>query len=564
MRAPRTSVPFAALALLTLGLFAGCSPEAGVLARVGNQTIREEDFAAAAEQLAHRYPVPPDSAKVLLLRDLVDREVLVQGALREGAYHDTAFLDLGRILEEEAMRQRYYAQLGATQVLVSDDEVAELHRWRSEERWVRLVYAYTEPLAKAALAELRRGADFASVADRFNPPGQVPPGGDLGYVSPGMLPLPLDDVVRTAPIGRVLGPIETVGQGWFLVWVQERRTAERVPLKTERAMLVSILRQRKQRQVLLRELERLREAYHVRLVRGAGQELVSRIQPYALRGENPPELTSGEQAVALVRFDGGPFTMGDAFQELRTGQFQRPNFNVLPTVERWLEVRALERATLIEARRRLLHQDPDVRRMVRERLNDYLIEGYVNREVTMRATVSDDDVREVFRMAGLAPQRLEQARFLAVTLRDSATAAQLAATAPQAGGLREAVATAALGVPVRSHTARFPDEAMWGPLEPTFMAVEPGGYAGPVQAAGGWMVFQLLAKSVVPVSFESLPPSTRAMLESQARDMKRGRMLQALTDSLRRVIPTAEYRERLQRLPWPSPAMPPGFSPAQG
>ena len=63
--------------------------KATMLARVGNRTILRDDFLSAAQLLSNRYPGPPDSAKVHLLRDLVDREVMVQGALHEGLHQDT-------------------------------------------------------------------------------------------------------------------------------------------------------------------------------------------------------------------------------------------------------------------------------------------------------------------------------------------------------------------------------------------------------------------------------------------------------------------------------------------
>jgi peptidyl-prolyl cis-trans isomerase C len=544
------------LALGAAAMLGGCAPDADVLARVGTRTIRQEDFVAAAQALAHRYPGPPDSAKIWLLHDMVDREVLVQGAFRAGLHRDTTFLDFSRRVEEQTMRQAYYEQLGTTEVAVSEDEIAELHRWRTEERWVRLVMTPSEESAKAALAEIRRGAKFEAVADRFNPPGQTSPGGDLGYVAPGNLPLPLDEVIRTAPIGKVLGPISSPGEGWFLVWVQERRKSQPQPLELERGLLISLLRQRKQRAILLREVDHLTAAYQIQLVPGAGQNLIGRIMPYVTRGAEPPPLGLAESAVPLVRYEGGVFTMGDAFEDLGGASVQRPNLNMLPSVERWLEFRTLERVTLVEARRRQFADDPQVRRAVRERLYDYLLQGYVEREVASRAAVTEEDVRASFVRAGMAPTRLERARFLVVVLRDSATAAQLAATARQAGGLREAVATAALGVPVRSETVRFPTDTRWAALEGPFSAIAPGEYTPPIHVLTGWMVAQLLTKSAAPLSFESLPPELRNMLESDAQNRKRADLMTALSDSLRRMIPVAIYPARLRRVPWPLAAPP--------
>jgi len=544
------------LVALLAGL-AGCDSDSDVLARVGGQTIRRDEFLATAQALAGRYPGPPDSAKVALLRDLVDREVLVQGAMRAGLYRDTTFLDLRRRLGEQMLRQRFYDELGTSDVAVSDAEVAELYRRRAEQRWVQVVFTTYEAAAQAALAQIRAGADFGAVANRFNPAGYTPPGGDLGYVTPGMMQLPLDDVIRNAPPGKVVGPIEAPAQGWFLVRVKDRRKTDLKPLEVERGLLTSILRQRKQREILVKALDRLRNGYHVHVSRGAAQALIAYLVPPALQGVAPAPLTLAQSARPLAEYDGGVYTMGDALQDLQNGQIQRPNFNVMSTVERWIEMRGLERAALAEAMRRQLDQQPEVQLALRQRLNDYLLQSYVTHEVLQREAVSEADLRAVFLATGMHPERLEQATFLVVALRDSATAAQLAATASQAEGLRDAVTIAALGVAVKSQTVSFPtDHPLWAALEAPLMATDPGGYTGPVPAAGLWLVAQLVTKNVVPQSFENLSPQIRSMLEEQAHEIKRTQLLAALTDSLKRAIPVAVYPARLKRLPWPAAPMP--------
>ena len=544
-----------AFVLLLLVALAGCGSEGDVLARVGNRTILRDDFLSAAQLLSNRYPGPPDSAKVHLLRDLVDREVMVQGALHEGLHQDTTFLDYRRHLEEQMLRERYFGDLGAVGAKVSDAEIAELWRWRATESRARVIFTPSEPEIHAAAAELRRSGDFGAIADRFNPAGFTPPGGDIGFMPPGMLQNPIDDAVRTGKIGVIQGPLEAPGQGWFLVRVEERRPrASRPSLEQERPMLLTVLRQRKQREIVLRGLARLTTDYGVRVARGASQELIGRIMPYNIKGEDPPPLTTSESSKVLVEWEGGAYTMGDAFQDLRNGQIPRPNFNVMPSVERWLELRAIERTALLEALRRQLDQDPDLQRALRERLNDYLLEGYVTREVLAQSSVSDSDVRAAYEHAGIAPMKLRQASFLAAMIRDSAGAAQLAATARQAGGLREAVIAASLGSRVRAETITFPtDNPLYQGMEASLAPLETGDYAA-IAAPGGWLVVQLQAKSMTPQSYENLSADERGQLHSQATEMKRAARLAALTDSLKHAIPVVFYWKRLARLPWPAPS----------
>ena len=60
-----------------------------------------------------------------------------------------------------------------------------------------MIFTPSEPEIHAAAAELRRSGDFGAIADRFNPAGFTPPGGDIGFMPPGMLQNPIDDAVRT-------------------------------------------------------------------------------------------------------------------------------------------------------------------------------------------------------------------------------------------------------------------------------------------------------------------------------------------------------------------------------
>jgi hypothetical protein len=541
-------------ALLVIAALAGCGSDADVLARVGTRTINRGDFLSAAQLLSGRYAGPPDSAKRHLLQDLVNRETMVQGALREGLHRDTTFLDYQRKLTEQMLREHFFGDMGAISAKVSDAEVAELWRWRADESRARVIFTPSELEIRAAASELRRGADFGATADRFNPAGFTPSGGDIGFVPPGMLQNPIDDAVRTGKIGQVQGPIEAPGQGWFLIRVEQRRPrAARAGIEQERPMLVSIIRQRKQREIVLRGLARLSTDYGVRVRRGAAQELIGRIMPYNVRGENPPPLTASESAQILAEWEGGAYTMGDAFQDLSNGQIPRPNFNVMPTVERWLELRAIERTSLIEAFRRQLDKDPDFQRALRERLNDYLLQGYVAREVLAQSTVNDSDVRALYQHAGPAPMRLKQASFLAAMIRDSASAAQLAATARQAGGLREAVMAAGLGSRVRAESVTFPtDNPLYQGMEPGLAPLAIGDYAS-LPAPGGWLVVQLQGKAMTPQSFETLTADERAQLQNLATQQKRAARLEALTDSLKRVIPFAVYWKRLDHIPWPAP-----------
>jgi hypothetical protein len=553
----------AALVLLLALPLAGCADDPDVLARVGRATITRGDFLAAAQGGALSYPGPPDSAKVRLLEDLVRRELMVQGALGAGFHQDTAFLDLRGRLEEQAIRDRLLSTIGRVATPVSEGEVAEFHRWRSKETRARMIYLYNQAMGRAARADVDAGVPFELVADRYNPAGVLPPGGDLGFITPGALIEPIDTAVRTAEPGKVVGPFESPGQGWFIVKVIERRDHAQGTLEESAPTLAEMLRQRKQRAVMTRAIGNLRREYGVTLRRDAGQQLIATVAPAGSTFESQmqtPTLSEAQRALVLADYRGGVYTMGDAIDDWSRADQSRPNLQVLPSVENWIEGMTLERAAKIEARRRLYQEEDDVRRMVRERGNNQLLESYYAAAVAAHATATPADVRAVYDRRADSFVNLEGVRLLAVVLPDSASAAQLIGHAGHAGTLREAAAMAAPQARVRDVRLRLPTtEAPWDRLQSSFPGMTPGEYSGPHPVQGGWLVLQLRDKQQHRRGFEELPEDIRRFLENEAGEMARETRLAQLTDSLRRVIPVRTWPERLRRIAWPSPA--PGANP---
>jgi len=547
----------ALMPLVALGLLAACSPTSPTIARVGNRAIRADDLLATAQLLAARGGLPPDSAKVKLLNAMIQRELLVLAAQHLGLHRDTTFLDFQAKTERDLLRQRAVSDLVAGPIEVSESEIEQLHRWRAQESRARVIFTQSREAAEAALEQVRGGIDFALVANRFNPTGFAPPGGDIGFVPPGFLQPPLDDIVRTAVPGRLYGPIDAQPQGWFVVRVEERRPRKGEPLESERAMLTEVVRQRKQLVSVVRAVDRLKQAYQLRVRPGASQELMARVLGVAADSSGHlPGLSLGERAVPLVDYQGGTYTLGEAYEELRGGALSRPNFHSLTSVDHWLEARAVDRVLIREAVTRRYADDPALQRTLRERLNDYLIESFYTKEVVMPVLANEAQTAAFYARDPAANAGLQQLTALTVTLRDSIAAVQLMASAPHLPGLREAAAAAGLGAMVRSATVQYPSpDPIWTALEPYLRATAPGGYAGPFGLPAGWLVLQLIDKTQGTPSFESLPQNKKESLRAQATEELRTARLRALTDSLRAVFPVSVDQRKLARLAFPQPAL---------
>lgn len=83
--------------------------------------------------------------------------------------------------------------------------------------------------AREKLFEIKRtldkGGDFAEQARLSSQDGSASQGGDLGWLSPGDTVPEFESAMNSAPIGQVVGPIQT-GFGFHLVQVLERRNQD--------------------------------------------------------------------------------------------------------------------------------------------------------------------------------------------------------------------------------------------------------------------------------------------------------------------------------------------------
>jgi len=396
-----------ALAVLA-ALLAGCSSGPAVLARVGDRTITVDDFTDVASHSQGQYAGSPDSAKAALLEDLVKRELVVSEALKRRLVSPEDQARMLRQAQEQLALRALIQHLAPRDVPVSDAEVQALYRQRATEAHALVVFTPDRAACGQALEELRHGADFGATADRFNTTGMTPKGGDLKFITPGTLLPVLDDAMTSGPLGKVLGPIESPTDGWFLVQVLERRPRRQEPFEQVREMLRQGLQQGKQRVLLNRVQHDLMTQYHVTVEAGAPQVLFERYNAPkdtmavgSSRIAVPAAPTPEEARQVLVRYDGadgkpGAYTLGEAMLDLQDTSRPRPNWLVMPMIDQWLKSAVLQRVALIEARRRRLGEEPALARQARAQMENALLQTAYETLVLASATITGDDVRAAY------------------------------------------------------------------------------------------------------------------------------------------------------------------------
>ncbi len=564
-------IPAVSLFAVLAALVAGCSSGPSVLAKVGDKVITNQDFIDVARRNQNQYLGRPDSAKAALLDDMVKRDLLVLAAEKRGLVSAEDRQRLLQQAEQQLALRTLVQRLAPADVPVSDAEVQALYRQRANEAHLQVVFTPDSMALAQALAEIRAGADFGAVADRHNTTGMTPPKGDLGFRLPGSLIPALDRYVAEAPLGQIQGPIESMGDGWFLLKVLERRPYKQPPFEQERDALKQMISSTKRRALLDKAQRDLLAQYHVRLEPGGAQVLFARYnapRDTARVGQTavpvPGAPTAQENAQVLVRYDDAngkavSYTVANALQDLRSGTGPRPNFAMVPMIEQWLRSMALQKVLELEVQRRHLDREPSVVHDATERVNNELLQVAYNLLVAGATAFTDSDLRAAYERHLSQLVRLQTAQLRLATFADSAAAARAATAVAGGTPLAEAVRAAGAGAHVSETTLRFPtQDPLWARMEGPLLGMKPGQASGALPAARGWMVFQLVDKTQAQQEYDKLDPQVRQVLQTEAREINRDRRLTALTDSLRREYRPVVYERRLAKIPWPVPPATPG------
>ena len=549
-------VAFAALAVLAASmLLAGCSMGERPLARVGTRTITSADLLEAARGNELQYAGAPEQAKQQVLQDLVRRELILEAARRRGS-DTTAFAR--KYLE--GLRERFalealYARLAPQDPGVTEGETRRLYEWRGVQAAVRVIYSPDQRIIEQANADLLRGTPFPEVADRYNMPGTVPPGGAVGNVSPGQLVPPLDQALLTLEPGKVGGPYDTP-QGYFLITVDRREPAQRPAYELAQSQLGEMIRQRKTRQTMSTALIRLKNEYRANVESSAATRMFQLMTPARIGEGIMPEITPELRAEVLARWDGGQYTVGDAFDDLARPDVQKPPAGMSPAIGQWIESRVITRIANTEAKRRHLHEEPDVVRRVRGEYERYLLDSEFQTSISNVPRPDEAMVRQVWDAVKSNYQQVSRADVQWVVVPDSATATRIASHGGHGGGtIEDAVRMAGANVTVHHEVVAYPtSDPNWVSMRETLARMQPGEWAGPERLREGFKFMQVIDKVQGEITFENLTPDLRMNLEANAWQMARERRLVQFTDSLQAAFQPNLYAENLRYVPWPPPA----------
>jgi peptidyl-prolyl cis-trans isomerase C len=235
----------AILALAIAALANGAAPAqtpAGdpVVATINGTDVRQSDLALAEEDVGPNIPAgSAEARRDWLINYVADMLLLSKQAetnkvqdsddfkrrmtyLRNKTLMESTLRDTGKIaLTPEAMRKVYDE---AVKQMSDEQEVHARHiLFRVPDPNDQNAGKEAEAKAKAALARIKKGEDFAALAKELtdDPPGKQD-GGDLGYFTKDQMVPEFSEMAFKLDKGQVSDPVKTAF-GWHIVKIEDKR-----------------------------------------------------------------------------------------------------------------------------------------------------------------------------------------------------------------------------------------------------------------------------------------------------------------------------------------------------
>ncbi|MER2604396.1 MAG: peptidylprolyl isomerase, partial [Siculibacillus sp.] len=212
-----------------LAFVGAASAQDKVLAKIDGQPITEADLAAMTTQLGPQLAqIPEEMRKRVVLDRLVDSRLIAAAAAKAG-------LDQGATYKarmEQVRQQLLVSEFVKTQVEAAvtpemikaryDKDAAAFDP--PEEMRARHILVKTEDEAKAVIADLAKGGDFAKLAaEKSQDPGSARDGGDLGFFSAGDMVPEFETATAALKPGEVTKEPVKSQFGFHVIKLEEKR-----------------------------------------------------------------------------------------------------------------------------------------------------------------------------------------------------------------------------------------------------------------------------------------------------------------------------------------------------
>lgn len=243
------------------------------VAKVGKTLITEADVERELKAL------PPQIQKVFegregrerFIDELVKKEMLFQEAKNRGFENDPEYkqklddfkkLTLITLLLEKEIEDK---------VKIGEKDARSYYETHKEEftanNQVRAshILVKTEEEANSILSEIKKGADFAKLAQsRSLDKGSAKNGGDLGYFSKGQMVPEFENAAFKLKVGEVSKPVKTQ-YGYHIIKMTDKKEGRPVEFDKIKDLIVQKLTAEKQKEIFDSYIEGLKKKYEIEI-----------------------------------------------------------------------------------------------------------------------------------------------------------------------------------------------------------------------------------------------------------------------------------------------------------
>ena len=231
-----------------------------VVARVNGAELHRSDVLAARQSLPAQVQQIPFEQVYPQLLDRLVIDMLAAQAGRKAKLADDPEVKKGMQRAQDSIIEDVY--LGRyVRGAVTEERIKQryaqfiMDQKPQEQVSARHILVKTEDEAKAVIADLKKGGDFAAIAkDKSNDPGTKATGGDLGwFVKEDMVPEFSDAAFKLQKGQYTETPVKTQF-GYHVIMLVDRRTAPAPSLDEARPQVLALL----QRELLDQKVKELR------------------------------------------------------------------------------------------------------------------------------------------------------------------------------------------------------------------------------------------------------------------------------------------------------------------
>jgi len=215
--------------LLALPIGPARSQDDPVVAKVNGVEVRQSDLAMAEEDMGQQAQALTGDARRDYLVSYVSDVILAAKAAEAKKVQDQgefksriAFIRNKLLMETLLQAEGKAAVTDQAMKKVYDEAVTQMGS--EQEVRARHILVPTEAEAKAILAEIKKGTDFAELAkQKSKDPGAAAEGGDLGYFAKEQMVPEFAEVAYKMDKGQLSEPVKTQF-GWHIIKVEDKRT----------------------------------------------------------------------------------------------------------------------------------------------------------------------------------------------------------------------------------------------------------------------------------------------------------------------------------------------------